>query len=554
MRHSIFVIGLLSSAAFAAGGGGHHIQLAGIPDRASFADESRDIWNALKKRGYSGKLILGSSFGDPLGDWSYAKEQTEVRKTGGGTLDLLESEARAVKPGENLVMYVGDHGISKNGWIEGGGPGNPAKTGMVMSMLPFGAFASWPDVVARTRQGLPKNSSLKIIAGPCFSGGVHAAVAKVDGACAISSSDYLSVGYSSISKDDQNFDEAVAEQLASVKFDPDKSGKTSLMEAWLYGLEKDFELSGARSGISSFDFVDSVLKEGPYHGDREELSGWEVEVGDAVNSCSNAPFDMSPIRMSSFKDFEKISQQIQEDSKEGDWNDIPEELRKIHEKAIERRGFLGDVFSARDLKELRQANQSLDDKAQSAELKAILEEWKARNDPNGPAPVREYFKILDQKGGRELLALNEKIQVAEDLYRERDRDYKLASATLRSAWFFVEKKAEVTVSANEKRLGALVDLRKLQLEKNALLSKSPGLEEKLTKAEAARNTYTAELQKKLRERYSKLRLRRPSLELKEARVAMLREKMVRVARFMKQATPAQKEKYLSLLKCELEDI
>jgi len=554
MKRSAIAIGLLSSTAWAAGGGGHHIQIAGIPDRASFADESKDIWNALKKRGYSGKLIMGSSMGNPLGDWSYAKEHTEIRKTGGGTLDLLESEARTVKPGENLVMYVGDHGVSKNGWLEGGGPGSPAKTGMVMSMLPFGAFASWPDVVERTRQALPKNASLKIIAGPCFSGGVHAAVAKVDGACAISSSDYLSVGYSSISPDDQNFDEAVGEQLAKVKFDPDKSGKTSLMEAWLYGLEKDFEISGARSAISSFDFVDSVLKEGPYHSDREQLSGWEVEVGDVVNSCSNAPFDMSPIQMSSFRDFEKISQQIQEDSQRGDWNEIPADLRKIYEKAIDSRGFLGDVFSSRDLKELRQANQSLDDKAQSAELKAILEEWKARNDPKGPAPVREYFKILDQKGGRELLALNEKIQLAEGLYREKDRDHKRASETLSSAWFFVEKKAEATVASNQKRLDALVDLRKLELEKDALLLKSPGLEEKLAKAEAARNTYMVELQKKLRERYNKLRLRRPTLESKEARVAMLREKMVRVARFMKQATPAQKEKYLSLLKCELEDI
>lgn len=532
---------------------GHHVQLVGIPDRASFADESKTIWEALKKKNYSGTLIIGSNGrGAPLGNWNYAQKQSVNATRSGSALDALRTEASKVEPGNHLVMYVADHGVSKNGWAGDGGPGKPSNTGMVMAPQ-HGTFVSWPEVVSATKEKLPKGSSLKIIAGPCFSGGVHAAVAKTANACAISSSDYLSVGYSAGSRLDTNFDEAVGDQLTKNPFDPDKSGKSSLMEAYFYSLEKDFDLSGARSAISSFDFVDSILKEGPYHKARVKLDSWRSEVGNEIKTCANAPFGVAMIKAPFVQDISKILDKYEESEAKGDWNDIPKELRNIFQAATEERGFKDSVFGPRDLKDLRNANSRLNKKTRVAELATIRKDWAKRDDPNSSPAVKEFHHVLENLGGRQLQTLDSQALENENRLRTLNRDYHGAVSGLQSAIFFVKNEIARVDETNQKRLGKLREQRKVEAERKSILEKTPGLRERLATAENGRNQHLAELQGKLRERHEKLT--GPSdLDMKEARVAVLREKMVRVARFMKAANPSQKAKYLSLLKCELEDL
>ncbi len=521
------------------------------PDQEVFTNEARHVFEAFRARGMESRILAGDGplLGGRAGNWSFsAGALTEVDDAAEAASALRMAGSRTPK-GSDLVLYVGDHGMTSNRHFfvgPPGGAGDPDDTGVVFTMNPFASLLKWGEIVDSARRGLPSESSLKIIASACFSGGVHRAVARNEKSCALAATDYLSVSWFSLKPNITNFDSLVAEQVRKAGFDPDRSGKSSLMEAYFYALEHD-ALNGVRPSISSFDYVDQVLQEGPYHPEREAEAGWREEVGSMVESCQSAPFGPRLVDPKALSNVMDLYRAIRQAEANADWNDIPESLRRVHAAALsgaKGRGLEG-LSSAVSGKEARESERKI------AELRR---KWESLEDPTSAPALLKFHQFTQAGVGAEWDVNERAIDAKRRELSELSGKRADAERDADGAVFFRPRKSWADLQARWAEERGKESLERLEQRRKELLKANPGIDRQYSGLLRDRDSHVARVWREVDSAYQVLR---NSVELptrRQQHVAVLEEKMTRVARFMRSATEKQKKKYLSLLNCELEDL
>ncbi len=173
-------------------------------------------------------------------------------------------------PKDPLVIFINDHGYASNGLERDEDGSFSSDIPIVMNPLDSGIDMGEANLSHRElSEYISKTHSsrkyVRLIGVHCFSGGLHSISFKNPNTCSASSSDWLTVSHSTpVINLYANAFVNEKDLLPNEKqFDFDKNGKTSLMEGHLAGLSYD-PVNFGRGQISSFAYVDSVLKKGAY--------------------------------------------------------------------------------------------------------------------------------------------------------------------------------------------------------------------------------------------------------------------------------------------------
>jgi hypothetical protein len=287
------------------------------------------------------------------------------------------------------------------------------------------------------------------------------------------------------------------------------------------------------------------------------LDGWLPEVGAMVETCQNAPFGASIIDFSAFQGFEQACRAIAESEAQADWNDIPQGLRELFDQAVSPRGLIRRLFDPAELAKLAEGRNALDRVTQSAELKAIREQWEAISDTeNGPAPIRNYARLMKTPQAKEYQKLQVELEASRQKFLQKMDQWFAARDALEPAWFFKDFRRGKLESAEAARRVSASNVEAIEARIKEWDKKNKGMGERIRQSAKEREQYISDLNRELRARYKKISqpVSKVSGDARLGRAAVLHERMVRVARFMRLASPQQKQKYLSLLKCELEDL
>lgn len=563
-----------------------HIQIVGVPDKPFFADSSKSIWDSLKSRGYSNELIIGSpSTISEIGDWTHADGNRTSITTKNALLLKIKTDLKKVTPGDGALLYVGNQGLSLNGRYGGrfDRAGDPDNTGFILldrtasgfpyrpllsdidasrrrrtegKRTPRSSYVPWPELLEAARNALPESSSLKIVSGASYSGGAHKSVSKMRNACALTAVDYQGVAWipmrSELQEKTGAVEQSFSEQVKNPKFDPDASGRTSLMEAFFYCQENDFSGAGFRVSISSFDYVDSILKEGAYHPNHDftkTQSRWTYDdelssvvrllnpSSDIVNN--NLPGHINAVikHMKSYDDPALLS-------------DIPVELRRIYSAAVPEKG-------PGPLPNLKRGDIEFKNKFSVERLERLKQQWVDANDTEKRAEAkRRLERLLAAPGAQEIMSASDDYEKQLVTVESMRAEVRIAKAYLADAWLFKSKEAAALESAKLNLDSEQRKLDKIEADRRALASKYPGLLEAIQGAQAAGNSNKDEIYQNLKKAYKDLEqeFRGNLLSIAAARAGVLRERMLRVSKFMRTASREQIDVYLRLLKCELEDI
>lgn len=151
---------------------------------------------------------------------------------------------------DTILLYLDGHGSAPIS------PGAPSTA----------AISGWNERVAylalkRKIDRLPDGVGVKIVDTACFSGGVHSISRDLPGVCSASTTNHMKPSFGTSGKG-----KAEGQDLFAKGFWDhvrERKGRTSLAEAALAGFQADsINLNEGR--LSSFDYVDFVLRRGPY--------------------------------------------------------------------------------------------------------------------------------------------------------------------------------------------------------------------------------------------------------------------------------------------------
>ncbi|MBN8542316.1 MAG: hypothetical protein J0L82_18140 [Deltaproteobacteria bacterium] len=181
-------------------------------------------------------------------------------------LNDIRKALSSYKDGDTLYLHFTSHG---------GGPSKPGHPESSTLSL-FGNDVSYEDLAGVLKE-FP-NLKFKIYSGVCYGGGIHHLARSLKNVCSSSAVPYFTQSYSG------------SPQMNVFEFEFWKSIKSnnrpSLASASLDSFEKDIANIDLGS-LSSFDYVDFVLKKGPYGKTYDELPSVRVNA----NSIPRDPKD-----------------------------------------------------------------------------------------------------------------------------------------------------------------------------------------------------------------------------------------------------------------------
>ena len=215
------------------------------------------------------------------------------------SLSAAISDLSKKEHSKSLVIFINDHGsptqnTQRNAYIERGDDGKlsevgwdfskkewaprkrtnfPISPGLSRISLPAGKeYISHQKISDSIRSVTRNYNAVKIIGIHCYSGGTHEIAHKNQNTCSLSSSDYLSPSFSKIYIN--LYGEGIIDErnatASNKKFDLNKDGKTSMLEAHFAGLAND-NMNFGRNTTSSMAYLDKVLSQGAYAHNEENL-------------------------------------------------------------------------------------------------------------------------------------------------------------------------------------------------------------------------------------------------------------------------------------------
>lgn len=181
--------------------------------------------------------------------------------------DAIKAASARLREGDTFVVNISGHGgppddelLPGRAWIR---LNSPDSSSGHMTFREFGQTLVWL---------VPKGVTIKLMTDVCFGGGIHQISFNFDHVCSASLGDFRSPTWWGPRR--PAYAVGFWEQLVHKKVDVSKETVSNLYEAHTAGFLKDGGLNWGRGSISSFDYVDFVLKEGPY-GKQENLNVWQ---------------------------------------------------------------------------------------------------------------------------------------------------------------------------------------------------------------------------------------------------------------------------------------
>ncbi len=301
----------------------------------------------ISKHAYDTGKIFGQSpeVAALDGQWKFAdKGKMHPAMEDKDIENAIKSMVKKLKPGEPFNFFINDHGYGPNSERK------PENSGFYL----YNPESNWDknpsyDVPKMSHEKfleminklVPKETPVRIIGIHCFSGGLHSIAFSRPNTCTSASTDFRTPTYS-----EEKFNlygKSFWEEFYRKDFDLDHDNKTSLFEAHMGGFTHD-DNNESRADVSSFAYVDSILKEGPY----VEQDSWLKRVFDDPSEvavpnfnylvCSLLPnFDEEIKKLKGVADIlDKIAptQQMPKDS-EKVMQQIPTASKNLFKLAIE---------------------------------------------------------------------------------------------------------------------------------------------------------------------------------------------------------------------------
>lgn len=230
-----------------------------------------------------GSWKLAQQSTETLSSYSLTEEGKKRTPTGIGVPDYppIQSSARGIedvisavkkmnpKDGDSVVIYFTAHGNAPRN------PDDPS-TATIIGWNEEYEFNQLADALAK----LPKGVKLKLISTTCFSGGIHSIARKLNNVCSSSTTNHL---YESSAGDYQEFrfNKGLWDTFSKTK-------SPSFAQANLEGFKGD-DANFNLGRLSSFDYIDWVLKDGPYKktGTSRPEMRWVTKDGDRVYQVVN---------------------------------------------------------------------------------------------------------------------------------------------------------------------------------------------------------------------------------------------------------------------------
>lgn len=185
-------------------------------------------------------------------------------------------KAMKIKDGDSLVLYVNAHGRS---------PRNPSDPSTA-TIQAWGSEIEFNQLAGALKK-LPQGVNLKLVTTTCFGGGVHSISIELPNVCSASMTSYFSKSSSG------GFEESLFNKGLWQNF-VDTRANTSFAAANLAGFRGDSaNLNLGR--LSSFDYVDYVMRRGPYEKLWTKTNGSWVQVGSDRVFQRRPDSDYSPV-------------------------------------------------------------------------------------------------------------------------------------------------------------------------------------------------------------------------------------------------------------------
>ncbi|OQW47228.1 MAG: hypothetical protein A4S09_15660 [Proteobacteria bacterium SG_bin7] len=173
---------------------------------------------------------------------------------------LLRASTKDLKPGENVTIFINNHGGSPNSLKD------PKSAAVLLYKDPLNILTRTPKITHTELEGLiqkyvPKSTKVNLVGIHCFSGALHHISFSGPNICSSSSTDFKS--RTNTPEETNAYGRGFWNELENKNFDLNKDGKTSLYEAHLSALSHD-PYNNGKGELSSITFVSSVLGEGEY--------------------------------------------------------------------------------------------------------------------------------------------------------------------------------------------------------------------------------------------------------------------------------------------------
>lgn len=293
-----------------------------------------------------------------------------------------------LKSGQSVVLYINGHGTPST-------TKSPDRTGITF----WGNESSWSEVEKALKQISP-DIRIKIATLTCFGGGVHSLSRNLPNVCSTSTVPFFSAG-SAGNYEEHQFNKGFWQKIQDTK------GRTSFAEASIEGFKTDtgnFQLGS----LSSFDYIDFVMKKSPYDKERPDIDGvWINQNGKKIwqkKPPSGFERSFSP----EMDIFNTVS--------------IPSNLEsKVY------LGCSGGVQS--DLAKLTQLSQTLNEVARQAVVQDIHKKAERQ-----PAQVRTIFHdVIDdmKKNGSKYLQI---AKMYEDKFKDLARRWNVHKEKNKDSW------------------------------------------------------------------------------------------------------------------------
>lgn len=168
--------------------------------------------------------------------------------------ELVKSiEKLSLEEGDDLLVFIGPHGNEPKNWQEP----------LTASLSTYYYKESY-DIFLRELKKLNTKATIRFILSACYGGAIHTITRQLPNTCSMALSPYFSPTTSGWSQ----------EPPFSIHFWDNiyrRKGNLSFGKAALFGFNKD--VANLQMGrLSSFDFIDYVLKTGPYSGDKWRIA------------------------------------------------------------------------------------------------------------------------------------------------------------------------------------------------------------------------------------------------------------------------------------------
>ena len=157
---------------------------------------------------------------------------------------LAEVMATGPVAGDTLFVYITGHGHRS------GTATLPTESGICL----LNGFPSYEDLI-RDLSLLPKELKIKLVTTSCFGGGIHALSRRLPNVCTASTTNFGETSWTGTGESEFN--------IGLWNRFLEKKGKVAFSDLMIAGFRRD-ESNVNVGRLSSFDFVDFVLKSGPY--------------------------------------------------------------------------------------------------------------------------------------------------------------------------------------------------------------------------------------------------------------------------------------------------